>query len=44
MRARAAAVAGGQYYQQTNDEQAAEGVAFAVFDPRGVGYFNYESE
>jgi len=44
VRARAAAVAGGQHYKQTNDEQAAKGVALALFGPRGVGDFNYESE
>jgi len=38
------AVAGGQYYQQTNDEQVTEGVALAAFGPREVGDFNYESE
>jgi len=43
MRTRAAAVAGGEYYQQTNDEQAAEGVALAAFGSQGVGDFNYHS-
>jgi len=33
VRARVAAVAGGQHYQQTNDKQAAEGVALAAFGP-----------
>ena len=28
-----AVVGGGQHYQQTNDEQAAEGVALAAFGP-----------
>jgi len=40
----AAAITGGQHYQQTNDEQAAEGVAIAAFGPRGVEDFNYESQ
>jgi len=44
VRGRAAAVVGGQHYQQTNDEQVAEGVALAAFGSRGVGDFNYESE
>jgi len=33
VRVRAAVVAGRQHYQQTNDEQAAEGVALAAFGP-----------
>jgi len=44
VRGPAAAVASGQHYQQTNDGQAAEGVAIAAFNPRVVGDFNYESE
>jgi len=44
VRGRVAAVTGEQHYQQTNDEQAAEGVAIAAFGPWGVGDFNYESE
>ena len=43
MRGRAAAIVGGQYYQQTNDEQAAKGVALAAIGPRGVEDFNYDS-
>jgi len=44
VRGRAAAVAGEQHYQQTNDEQAVEGVEIAAFGPRVVGDFNYKSE
>jgi len=33
VRGRAATIVGGQYYQQTNNEQVAEGVALAVFGP-----------